>query len=198
MTKHKHSIVISLFASSLLLLGLISGCGGDGNGSPDDGSAGAGGSAGSGGGSGGGDGDPSAAELIPKDGSPYLVASIAGKAYLLNYELSGARSPDDTSGLRGSRGIVLPLRDLELRMPTKIGTATCENDVMAKTSIVLRTNDLGTLWSVPEGAGCTIEVTQISEGRDQRMKGTFSGVVKDTTGTTVEITDGAFDVPTVN
>ena len=144
-------------------------------------------------------GGGSTGSLIPTDGGPYLVATVDGTPLSFGFNLAAARGATGAfATIRGAVGLTLPLRDLEVRLPNAVGPATCDGTVLSVASAVLRTNDLGTLESRGDGAGCSFDVTATSTGSGERVKGTFSAVVRTTTGPTVHITDGAFDVPTAN
>lgn len=211
MSSRHLALVVSLAASSLCLggLALAVGCSGDDEPTSSEADGGAadadgatttgldadgGGTVGDGsaapgdGGSGG-----STVPLIPTDGGAYFVAAIAGEPMTLQFNLTAARSAGGFATIRGSKGLTLPTRDLEIRVPAKQGTSAC-----AGASLVLRTSDMGALVTGEPGTSCTFDVTTLSGGAGQRVKGTFRGVVKATDGKTVEINDGAFDVPTLN
>lgn len=209
-------IGLVLSAVSLLFVGLVVGCTDDDAASPDPG--GVGGSAPDGSSSGpdgsvspsdaGGNADDantpskeggtgSTAALIPTDGGAYFVAAVDGEPMTLMFNLTATRSAGGFATIRGARGVSLPTRDVEIRVPGTVGAAACGGG-MSVASIVLRTSDLGGLTTSEPGASCTFDVQAVSAGAGQRVKGTFSGVVKTTDGKTAQIRDGAFDVPTMN
>lgn len=143
-------------------------------------------------------GTGSTASLIPTDGGAYFVAAVNGTPHSFMFNVMAMRSPGGFSTARSAAGLTLPTRDLEIRFPSVLGEAACDGTVTSKAGLVLRTSDLGTLATSEDGTSCTFNVTALSTAKGERIKGTFSGTVKSDTGQTAEITEGAFDLPTIN
>lgn len=218
MGSHRFVITVALGSLGCSLIAVLGGCTDDGSSDPSgdvaDGSASdapsgssndAGGAKTDDGGPGNEGGTPtdgstgsSTASLIPTDGGAYFVAAVNGTPLSLDYNLAASRGVTSFATVRGSIGITLPLRDIEIRFPTTLGPAACTPSALSVAGVILRTSDLGAFSTGTPGTSCSFEVTGLSSGPGERVKGTFSGTLKASTGETATITDGAFDVPTMN